>query len=459
MTGNRDHWASRLGFVLAAAGSAVGLGNIWKFPYITGEYGGGLFVLIYLVCIALVGAPIMIAEVIIGRATQCSPVGAFSQSPHLPRAWSLVGWMGVLTGFIILSYYSVVAGWSMHYIWLSVSRAFIGLDSSQIGAIFGEVHGSAELNVFWHFAFMIVTTVIVMRGVSKGIENASKILMPALMALLVVLLVDAVFQPGFPKALYFLFAPHAEKLSGAGIMEALGHSFFTLSLGMGGMLTYGSYLSSNTDIVKSSLLVSLLDTVVALAACLVLFPIIFTVGMDSQSGPGLVFQSIPIALMQITGGYFLSIVFFILLFFAALSSAISLLEVVTATMIDQLGWARAKAAVFAGVVVLVVGIPSALSGVTGSVFNERWASIFGKTFFDSFDWLASSVFLPLGGLCITLYVGWVMPENIRRNEFCQGSVFKSQYPIWLVFVRFIAPTGILLLFLFSLGILPKEWLT
>lgn len=457
MSGTRDrgHWGSRLGFILAATGSAVGLGNIWKFPYITGHYGGGVFVLVYLACIAVVGVPVLIAEVIIGRATQCSPAAAFEALPGRAKRWAWVGWLGVVSGFVILSFYSVVAGWALHYTWLSVSGAFTGLESEAIGAVFGEVYADAGINLLWHAVVMATTIGVVVGGVSGGIETAVKFLMPALLLLMGALFVDAVFQPGFPKALDFVFAPNRGP-SAEGFIEALGHGFFTLSLGMGAMLTYGSYLHEEDDIPSSSFIIGLLDTLVALAACMVIFPIIFSFDMEPSAGPGLVFKSIPIALHQMSGGYVLSIVFFALLFFAALSSAISLLEVVVSTAIDKLDWERSRATLLVGGAIFLVGIPSALSG-SGGFFGETWASVFfGKTFFDSFDWLSSAVLLPLGGFLIAVFTGWVLPEDIRRAEFCRGSRFASQYPIWLFFIRWVTPVAMFVVLLFSLGVIPKD---
>ncbi|MCA9593164.1 MAG: sodium-dependent transporter [Myxococcales bacterium] len=454
---SRGQWASRLGFVLAAAGSAVGLGNVWKFPYITGENGGGLFVLIYLGCVALIGLPVMIAEVIIGRRAQRSPVGAFGKIAGEGTAWRMVGWMGVVSGFVILSYYSVVAGWTMNYALMGINRFFVGKNPDQIGQAFGTLYGAGDINLFWHFLFMLTTIAIVVGGVQKGIEAWSRVLMPALFAMLLVLLVDAAFQPGFSKALSFLFSPHADKLHPAGVLEALGHSFFTLSLGMGAMLTYGSYLSKDTDLVTASLLVSVLDTAVALVACMVLFPIIFSFGMAPEAGPGLVFKSMPIAFSQMRGGMLLTIVFFALLFFAALTSAISLLEVVASTIIDQLGWSRRRAVLVSGGAIFVFGIPSALSG--GAQMFKKWESLFGKNFFDTVDYLASNWLLPLGGLFIALFVGWVMPEAERADEFKRGSRFAGLYQVWLLSLRYLVPLAILVLWLFSVEILPKAWLS
>ncbi|MEZ4226889.1 MAG: sodium-dependent transporter [Polyangiaceae bacterium] len=454
---SRGQWSSRLGFVLAAAGSAVGLGNVWKFPYIAGENGGGLFVLLYLGCVVVIGLPVMIAEVVLGRRAQCSPAGAFGRIAGEQTAWRLVGWMGVIAGFVILSYYSVVAGWTLNYMFMAVNRFFVGKSPDEIGAAFGILYAAGDINVFWHFVFMLTTLGIVIGGVQRGIEAWSRVLMPALLAMLLLLLVDAAFQPGFGRALSFLFAPHADKLSPAGVLEALGHSFFTLSLGMGAMLTYGSYLSRDRDLVASSALVSALDTVVALMACVVLFPILFSFGMEPSAGPGLVFKSMPVALAQLRGGMLLTLVFFALLFFAALTSAISLLEVVASTVIDQLGWSRRRAVLSSGAAIFVFGLPSALSG-SGAVFG-KWSALFGKNFFDSMDYLASNWLLPLGGLFIALFVGWVMPADVRKDEFQSGSKFGSLYGAWLFTLRYVVPLAVLAVWLFSVEILPKSWLT
>jgi NSS family neurotransmitter:Na+ symporter len=360
----RATWGSRLGFVLAAAGSAVGLGNIWKFPYITGENGGGAFVFVYVICVVVVGLPVMLAEVLIGRASHRSPVGAFKRLAGDDSPWRFVGWAGVACGFVILSYYSVVTGWSLHYILLALRDAFSGADASTVDRLFGELYVSAGTNVLWHMVVMAMTTGVVIAGVRRGVESAAKTLMPALLIILVVLFVDALFQKGFGQAARFLFEPRFSELTLRGTLEALGHAFFTLSVGMGAMLTYGSYLPDGEPLGKATTRVAGLDTLVALIACLVLFPVLFTFGMPPEAGPGLVFKSMPLALRQLGGGQALCVVFFVLLFFAALSSAISLLEVVTSTLVDELQWRRRSAALAAGVTIALLGIPSALSGGT-----------------------------------------------------------------------------------------------
>ncbi len=450
MDAERGQWSSKLGFIFAAAGSAIGLGNIWKFPYITGENGGGVFVLIYLVCILAVGIPIMVAELLLGQGSKQSPVGAFEHFHKKGSPWGLVGWLGVATGFVILSYYSVVAGWAMHYVKLSL-QGFTNLDTETIGNTFGELYGSATQNIFWHTVFMFVTIMVVIGGVRKGIEKTCNVLMPVLFLLLLFLVGRAVFLPndGFMKAVDFIFMPHFEKLTSSSILEALGHAFFTLSLGMGTMLTYGSYLKSRKEVLKSTIAVSLLDTIIALLACLMIFPIIFAFGYEAQAGPGLVFKTIPLVFSQIAGGQILSLFFFLLLTLAALSSAISLLEVVTATFIDRLDWRRSKAALFSGIVIFIFGIPSALSG-SGRIFGA-WADFFGKNFFDSMDYLASNWMLVIGGLLTAIYVGWVMPKETLEHLF--GAEF---YPAWIfkvfyLLIRFFTPVLVLIVLLNKIG--------
>ena len=309
----RAHWGSKLGFVLAAAGSAVGLGNIWRFPYITGQNGGGAFVLVYVACVVLIGLPVMAAEILLGRASQRSPVGAMRKLSRPGSFWLSVGWLGVASSFVILSYYSVVAGWSLHYTWLSLTGSIHGLGPEATRDIYNKLFGSPWLNVFWHVVFMIMTVAVVAGGVSKGVERWSRILMPALFVMLGGLLLRAMTLNGFGPGMSFIFGFHMENFTAGGILEALGQAFFSLSLGMGTMLTYGSYLHKNDDIVSASIMVCVIDTVIAITAAMVLFPIIFTFGMKPAAGPGLVFISIPVALGQMPAGSFLALIFFGLL--------------------------------------------------------------------------------------------------------------------------------------------------
>lgn len=458
--GSRGQWGTRLGFILAAAGSAVGLGNIWKFPYITGENGGGLFVLIYLACIALVGLPIMIAEILMGRASKSTPVGAFAKLAGDKSNWKLVGWMGVASGFVILSYYSVVAGWACNYLLMSICDFFHDKSPAEIEGLFGVLYTAADVNIFWHIVFMAMTFGIVVGGVAGGIEKWARLLMPVMMALLVILALRAITTPGVFEALDFLFMPHASKLKPSSVLEALGHAFFTLSVGMGAMLTYGSYLSRKSNIVTSSVWITGLDTMIAMVACVAIFPILFTFDMEPGAGPGLVFQTMPILFSQMKAGLLLAILFFALLIFAALTSAISLLEVVSATFIDMLGWTRRKAACVSAGAVFVLGVPSALAG-SGKLFGE-WSTLFGKNFFDTMDYLASNWMLPMGGLLIALFVGWFMNADLRRDELLAGTPEGSRgfwmgiYNAWIIALKFVVPALVFLVLLNKIGVLPTE---
>ncbi len=448
----RGQWHSRLGFVLAAAGSAVGLGNIWKFPYITGESGGGFFVLIYLACVLLVGLPIMTAEIILGRAAQRSPVGAFRTLSRRGSPWVATGWLGVVAAFVILSYYSVVAGWALHYTWLSISGALAGMSTEQVGETFGAVYSSPRLNLLWHAVFMAITIGVVWAGVQRGIERWARVLMPAMFLALLALLVYGVQLPGFGRALDFVFGAHSEKLTAASILEALGHSFFTLSLGMGAMLTYGSYFEREGDAVKASIAIGVLDSVVALLACMVLFPITFSHGMEPAAGPGLVFKGVPMALGELPGGQLLSSVFFLLLVFAALTSAISLLEVATAYFIDERGWPRRRAALLTGLTIAALGVPSALSG-SSELFGAGMEAVVGRNFFDLFDYLASNWMLPLGGMLTALFVGYRLDRALREEEFMRGTTLGKLYRSWLGLLRYAVPVGMAFVFLNALGVL------
>lgn len=458
----RVRWGSRIGFVLAAAGSAIGLGNIWKFPYITGENGGGWFVIIYLICIALVGLPIMMAEIFIGRTAERAPVGAFRALSRPGSPWMGVGWLGVAAGFVILSYYSVVAGWAMHYTWLSATNTFAGRSAQEITEIFNNVYASAPINLFWHALFMAMTIAIVMAGVRGGLERWSKILMPLLFLMMIALLIRATTTAGFNAAANFVFAPNADNLTRAGVLEALGHSFFTLSLGMGAMITYGSYLRREDSLVSTSITVGILDTIIALMACLVLFPITFTFGMEPARGPGLVFMNMPVAFSQMPGGPIWATIFFILVVFAALTSAISLLEVTSSYFIDERRWSRVKATLVCGIIITLLGVPSALSGGS-QLFGERfqsWTSVLGVgpegagfNWFDFFDYLASNWMLPLGGLGIALFVAWRVGDQAREQGFKAGTRLGKLYWGWVFLLRFIVPVGVTAVFLHAIGVI------
>ena len=459
----RAQWGSRFGFILAAAGSAVGLGNIWRFPYVVGENGGGLFVLAFIACIALVGLPVFMAEVLLGRATQSSPVGAFRRLSKPGSPWMIFGWMGVAAGFVVLSYYSVVAGWCMHYAWLSVTTTFNGMTPDEIKATWEGVATNPQLCTFWHLIFMVITVSIVVAGVKEGIELWVKILMPMLLVIMGVLFVYALQSGKFWEGVQYLFVPDFSKWEWKrSLLEALGQGMFTMSVGMGALITYGSYLRKTEDLTSTSLTVGVVDTMVGLAAVLVIFPILFAAALEAGSGPGLVFVALPNAFSQMTGGMLLAPLFFLLLTFAALTSSVSLLEVATSYFIDERGWSRSKAAWGTGGLIAILGIPSAISG--GSVlfgtelanFTSQFPILFGvdgKNWFDCFDYLASNWLLPLGALGTSLFVGWNLPSDFRATEFKQGSNMTWLYPGWVILLRFIVPLIIILVFLNGIGLI------
>ena len=445
MAAPRAQWGSRIGFILAAAGSAVGLGNIWKFPYVTGENGGGVFILAYIVCVLVVGLPVMTAEILIGRATQKSPVSAIRGLTHKGSFWVGFGWLGVFAAASLLSYYSVIAGWAMHYVWISLNGSLVGGGAANVQQVFDGVVASAGINVFWHFAFMALTVGVVVGGVAKGIDRWSRVLMPALLVMLLGLVVRAAFLPGFAEGLDFAFGVRPEQFRPESMLAALGQAFFSLSIGMGTMLTYGSYLRKDDDVMGSSIQISALDTAVALLASIVIFPIIFSFAeLEPTQGPGLLFASIPTGMIQMPFSSLLLGVFFILLVFAALTSAISLLEVPVSFLIDEFDWSRGKATVIAGAVIFVYGVPSALSSVTGSP-TAGW--------FDGIDYMVSNIIFPLGGIGLSLFTGWKLDEAIRHDHFLSGSKFKPFYNAWLTLLRFVVPVGISVVFLNAIGII------
>ncbi len=459
MDQNREHWGSRIGFILAAAGSAIGLGNIWKFPYIAGENGGAAFIFVYLICIAIIGLPVLIAEVLIGRTTQRNPVGAFKKLSK-SKIWTSVGAMGVIAGFLILSFYAVVAGWSTGYIVEALRGAFYDFPTPQASQ---EHFGALVSNVYWivgfHFLFMVATALIVYAGIKNGIERGSKILMPLLFILLLILTIKGLTLTGADKGMSFLFDPDWSKLNGYSVLVALGHAFFTLSLGMGAMMTYGSYMSKEDNIPAATLQIVILDTVIALLAGIAIFTSVFATGLDPAAGPGLIFQTLPVVFTKMPAGFIFSILFFALLTIAALTSSISLLEVIVAYFVDERGWKRHKAVLVFGIVAFAVGVPSALSFNLMSDFH-----LFGLNFFDFVDFIASNILLPLGGLLISIFAAWVWGFDkvlLNLKDGAENLFQKSfwQIKVWKFLIRYISPVLIFLVLLQSLGLLTKilEW--
>jgi len=440
----REHWASKFGFVLAAAGSAIGLGNIWRFPYKAGQYGGGAFVFAYIVSVFIIGIPVLIAEFIIGRSAQKSPVGAFRELRD-SRFWPLVGWLGLMTGFVILSYYSVVGGWILRYIFEACAGTFV---SGAAAVRFERFLGSPWQQVLWHAVFMAINIMIVRGGISSGIERWSKFLMPSLLVILFVLMLNSLMTDGAGQGLRFLLKPDFSRLTRAGMLEALGHAFFSLSLGMGAMLTYGSYLDRDTNISASSLEIVVLNTLYAIMAGLMIFPVVFTYNVDPGSGPGLFFVTLPEVFARMPGGRIVGFFFFVLVAFAAITSAISLLEVVVSFFIDELGWSRKKSDYMLGGVIFLAGIPSALS------FNIwKGCTLMGKNIFDQLDMLATNFMLPVGGFFIALFAGWVLTHGEKEAEIKRVENTFHFYDIWHLLIKYVTPVALLVVLLYTTGLL------
>lgn len=454
---SRDHWGSRLGFIMAAAGSAVGLGNLWKFPYITYDNEGGAFVLVYLLCVVLVGLPIMVAEIIIGRRSERDLVGAFRTLRPGSPAWRVAGWMGVFTGFVILSYYSVVAGWTLEYTMRSAVGYFNGMDGEAIASSFGSFLGDPYRQVWWHGVFMVLTLGVVIGGIRRGIERWTKILMPVLAVLVVLLMCYSMVVGDTARALTFLFS-FGSGITAHGVLEALGHAFFTLSVGMGVMVTYGSYLGKDQDVGKVALTVTVMDTVIALVACMMLYPIIFAYDVPIQESIGIIFTTLPFVFQQMPFGSVMAPLFFLLVAFAALSSTISLLEVVVTYVVDEWGLERPRGAAIVAAIIFVFGIPSALCFGAWSWLSEAtllWKGDQDLNWFDSFDYLATNWLLPLGGLAIALFAGWAMTESDRQNEFETGEDTRRvlDYQLWRFSIRYVTPVAVLIVLLFKIGVL------
>lgn len=456
-------WSGRWAFVLAATGSAVGLGNIWKFPYITGENGGGAFVLVYLLCIAVIGIPIMIAEVMLGRRGRRSPINTMRhlawdemRSPH----WQYLGWAGMIAGFLILSYYSVIAGWALAYFFRTAAGTFTGVTADGANSIFSGLVSDPERLLAWHTIFMVMTIVVVARGVRSGLEQAVRYLMPALFVLLVVLVGYAMNTDSFAAGLSFLFTPdfHAllykadaagvEHLSWNSVLIALGHAFFTLSLGMGAIMIYGSYLPERTSIAKTSIMIAGMDTLVALLAGMAIFPIVFANGLEAGAGPGLIFQTLPIAFGHMPGGAFFGSLFFLLLTFAAWTSAISLIEPAVTWMVENHGVNRIYASVWSGIATWLLGVGTVLSF---NVLSGEEYQLFGKTFFDLLDYLTANLMLPLGGLFIALFAGWQMRRRSNLDELGMGD--GPGFRLWFFLIRYITPLAVVVVFLNAIGVI------
>ena len=440
-------WSSRIMFILAATGSAVGLGNIWRFPYIAGENGGGVFVLAYLACIFLVGIPILISEVTLGRAGRRSPINTMrlvAEKSEAAPGWQVIGWMGALAGFMILSFYAVIAGWAFAYLIEIASGSFVGANADYAADSFSELVSNPWAVSGWHSVFMALTILIAARGVSKGLELTVKYLMPTLFFLLVALVLWAAVTSGhFLEGIAFMFSFKADAFSGEALLLAMGQAFFTLSLGMGALMAYGAYLPRSAPIVGSAVTIALLDTCVALLSGMVIFPIVFANGLESSAGPGLMFITLPLAFGQMLGGQLFGSLFFLLVSFAAITSAISLVEPAVAWLVEKMKITRVKAAITVGGFAWFLGLGSAFS------FNimSDFTLLPGKTFFDTMDYVSNNIILPVGGVLIAAFTGWFLKKSILDNEL--GDISENLKFILMLLIKFVAPLGVLTVFLMS----------
>jgi NSS family neurotransmitter:Na+ symporter len=432
--------------IAAAAGSAIGLGNIWRFPYVLGENGGGIFLLIYLLLVAMVGIPVMLSEFTIGRSTQRNPYGAFRRlAPGKP--WYLVGMMGIVAAFMILAFYTVVAGWTLEYLYQAVINGFSGRSSEEINVMFDHFRAGTFRPILWFLIFMSMTAWIVMAGIRKGIEKYTKVLMPFLFVLILVMDIRAVTLPGAAEGLKFLFKPDLSKISAETILEALGQGFFSLSIGMGTLITYGSYINKKERLGNAALNVTIADTLIAVLAGIAIFPAVFAFGIEPGAGTGLVFKTLPLIFQEMPGGYIFSVIFFLLLAIAALTSTISVLEVIVAFFSEELNITRRAATLLATAAVAILGMLAA-----GSWGWFAGMHVMEQNFFGILDFTTANILLPLGGFFIVLFVGWFMGTDRVRAELSNNGDLQVAYmPVFIFLVRFVAPLAIALVFMNGLG--------
>ena len=448
----RANFGSRLGVILATAGSAVGLGNVWRFPYMAGENGGAVFIIIYVACVLLLGIPCMVSEFIVGRHGQSNTARAYrklaGRSP-----WAVIGYMGVLTGFLITGYYAVVSGWCLQYVWASLIGHLQG-DPEYFRTYFAELSTDPVKPVLWTVIILGITYLIVEHGVRDGIERASKMLMPTLFVLLLIIVGASCMLPGADKGIEFLFKPDFTKINGDVFLSALGQSFYSLSIAMGCLCTYASYFSKHTDLTKSASQIAVIDCLVAILAGLMIFPAAFSVGVSPDSGPSLIFITLPNVFQQAFAampvvGYVVSLLFFVLLSLAALTSLMSLHEVSTAFFQEELFITRRKAAVIVTVSTAVIGAFCSLS--LGAVDG---LTLFGRPLFDCFDFVTGQIFLPVVGFLTCIFIGWVVPHKMVRDEFTNWGTLRGRFfHLYIFLVKYVCPVAILLIFLHQFGLL------
>ncbi len=445
---NKEHFGSKIGAVAALAGSAIGLGNIWKFPYLTGENGGAAFILIYIACICFIGIPIMLAEFSIGRRGGKDVYGTFKTLAPKTK-WCAFSIITVCTSAIILSYYGTIAGWTMHYMCISFTDAFQNATPASVEQLFNDFTSNPYHPLIWQMLFMVVTAAVILGGVKNGIERSSKVMMPILFIILIILCFRSLtINEHSIEGLIFLFKPNLDVVSAKTFLAAMGQAFFSLSVGMGVIMTYGAYVKKHENIHQMSYQVVISDTAVAILAGVAILPATFAFGMAPNAGPGLVFLTLPQVFAQMPLGQFWSFIFFLLLVLAALTSSISLLEVTVAYLINELKMKRATATILTTVVITIIGVFTTLA------FGPlKHITLFGMNLFDIMDYTASNILLPLGGMLICYFAGWVLGKESLRDEITNGNKLKiTLFGFYFFIMRYVAPVVILLLMLNGMGV-------
>lgn len=450
----REEWGSRLGFVFAAVGSAVGLGVLWKFPYTVGSNGGGLFLLAYFLCLIIIGTPVLIGELMLGRLSQRAAVGSFSTLTQDRPNWKIAGWLGVLSSFLIMSFYSVVAGWGMSYILMSLSGFYQNASVKDMAEVFSRLSQSGGITLFWHFLFTLITMAIVLGGVRKGIEFWSKIMTRSLFIILLALFLFSLRLDGFPKAIRFVFYPDLNVFKFSSILEALGLAFFTLSLGQGIMISYGSYLRKKENIPQLASVISIAAIIVAILAALTIFPVIFTFGFKPQEGLGMIFKTLPYLFAKLPGSLVVSTIFFTLFVFTALTSAIPFIEVPATNLMELFGWSRKKATLLVALSTFLFGIPSALS--SSNTLFASWPKIYKLSFFETIDKLVSVWIIPIGGFLTAFYIGWVLERKILQDDFPLGKEWRLFFRVWHFFMKWVIPAVIFVIILQKSGLVDFD---
>jgi len=445
----REQWNSKLAFILSAAGSAIGLGTMWKLPYIMGESGGGAFIVIFIIFNFLIGIPLFIAELTLGRTSKCGVVKTFDKLSKKSSLWGSLGWLGIITSFLIMGWYCVVAGWGLNYILLSIVDSFKYRNLQEISYTFDLFRQSGDLNILWQLIFLFMTGGIVYKGISGGIEYCNKIMTSSLFIMLILLAIYSSTLSGFNQAIHYILYPDFSSINKDTILQALGLALFTLSLGYGIMITYGSYMSETEDIPKTSLIVAIANLCAAVLIALMIFPMIFTFGFESQEGEGLIFKTLPYVFEQLPGSLVISTSFFTLLMFAALTSSVSMMEVPVATFIDLYHWSRGKAVIISIAIGFILGLPISLA--KSQILFVHWENIFQYDFLKTMqiliDWL-----IAIGGLLISIFVGWKLPSNIQREAFNVNIKNNSIYYIWLIAIKWIVPISILVVIFYRFNI-------